>query len=94
MNTDIFKRADLRQISSFILFGEETEIKTGSYAKQIEEARNLAYEILEKLSEGEINISTAKLELSDVFDIYEEICTEIGMKLGAKLLNQLLDNEK
>ena len=93
MGRDIFKRADLRQICSLILFQEETVSQTESYEEQLNKARNLAYDILKNISDGKLDDLTAKEDLSEVLQIYEEICTEIGMKLGARMLFQLLHKD-
>ena len=90
MNRNILKRADLRQICSFILFQEETVAQTESYEEQICKTKNLAYKILENVSDGKLEVSDAKGDLSEAFDTYEEICIEIGIKLGARMLFQLL----
>ena len=49
--------------------------------------------ILENVSNGKLEVSDAKEDLSEVFETYEEICSEIGMKLGARMLFQLLSED-
>jgi len=93
MDKNIFKRVDLRQICSFILFREETIPQVESYEEQLDKAKSLAYDVLKNVSEGTIDISTARGDLSEAFEIYEETCTEIGMKLGARMLFQLLHKD-
>ena len=97
MDKDVFKRSDLRQLCSFMLYREQTtdEIQALSYEKQMDKAKNLAYNILESVSKGEMDSDTAREELTEAFDTYKEVCTEMGTKLGARILSQLLHtNEK
>ena len=93
MDENIFKRADLRQICSFILFREETVTQTESYEEQLRKARILAYNVLKNVSDGKLEASDAKEDLNEAFYMYQEIYTEIGMKLGARMLFQLLHKD-
>jgi len=91
MHGDIFKRASLEQISSLILFQEETQTKSGSYEERLEKIREEAYDIFPKiLNQKDYYISDGRDDLAEAFDIYEEICVQIGMKIGAKLVHELL----
>jgi len=96
MDKDVFKRSDLRQLCSFMLFREETMEQTQvlSYEEQMAQAKELVYNILESVSEGKMASDTARGELSEAFDIYKEVCTEMGAKLGARILSQLLYTNK
>ena len=90
MNKNIFDRVDLRQIASFILFREETISQSESYEQQLKKAMELACDAIKKSIAGEITEKEATLDISDACDIYKEIYTEIGMKLGARMIMQLL----
>ena len=90
MNKNILERANLRQICSFILYQEETVAQTESHEEQISKVRKLAYDILENVSNGKLEVEEAKEDLSNVFDTYEEVYAELGMKLGARILYELL----
>lgn len=88
LKKNIFSRVNLRQISSFILFQEETNTEIESYEQQLHKAKGLAHNALKNTSE--LGYSMSKDDLDEAFDIYQEVCTEIGMKLGARILFQLL----
>ena len=96
MNRKLLKRADLRQLCSFILFGEESDINAESYEKKLDAAVNNAYKILQKISRNDLKEAdefNARHELHDVLDTYSETYTEIGMKLGAQLVFQLMNKD-
>jgi len=90
------KRSDLRQICSFMLYGEEAIERTNKkpYEEQLKEVKELAYDILRDLSDGEIDSFKAEEKLSEILDTYREICTEMGAKLGANVLFQLLHTDE
>ena len=86
MDKSVFERADLQQLCSFILFQEETTTQTGSYEERIEKAKKCAYKELKNALDDEAIEDT----LSEVFGTYQTIYTEIGIKLGAEIMLQLL----
>ena len=93
MNKGMLNRLDLQQISAFILTGGESPPRTETYEQQIEKARELAYSAMEKAIAGTMDKEDAEYALNDTLDIFEEVYTQIGMKLGAKMFVQLLYND-
>jgi len=90
MDKNLFKRADLHQISSFILFQEQAITQAESYEERLEKAKKITSDILEEVTLGKMSVSEAQIELVDAFDIYQEVYMEIGMKVGSRILVQLL----
>ena len=90
---NIFERADLQQLCSFIVNREETVARMESYQKEKERARDLAYQVLKDVGDKKMSYEEGLESLSESFAIHQEICMEIGMKLGAKMIHQLLLQE-
>lgn len=93
MDKNIFKRVNLQQISSFILFREETATSIESYEERLQSARKTAFDALKDVKDGKMDDLSAQDNLIEAFEIYEETCVEIGMKLGARMLSQLLHKD-
>ena len=99
----MFERIDLQQISSFLLYGsdsllkeellKEKSYKVVSYKERLAEVKLLAINSIDSFVNENGAYSEVEDTLDDVLDLYEEICTERGIKLGAKLMLQLLHAE-
>jgi len=88
---DILERADIQHIREFILNGHEETVKTKqSYHERITEHSRAIYRRMEKTFPDETELDAVIAELSRVFRDYETVYTEIGMKIGARILYQLL----
>ena len=94
MDKTMFERVNLQQLSAFILFREETAMQTGSYEERLDQAKQVAYEALKQASsDRKLNDDVIQDALCGAFGVQEIIYTEIGMKLGARLMLQLLRKE-
>ena len=89
----MFERMDLQQISSFLLFGEECCQKDGTYEERLLDVEESVINALTDFRNQKIGYLNAEEELKEALSIQAEICTERGVKLGAKLMLQLLHGE-
>ena len=88
-----FERIDVQQITSFLLFGEECYQKDGTYEERLGKVEKNMLKALEEFRDKKMEYLNAEEELQEALTIHEEICTERGIKLGAKLMHQLLCGE-
>ena len=93
LNQSILERIGLQQICYFILYGENSLSKDGTYNERILDAEKLAIDSLECFRDGKKGYLETQNDLTEAFSLSEEIYTERGMKLGAKLMLQLLYEE-
>jgi len=93
---EIFKRADIKQIRSFLLDGdgEFDDDCYGTYEERLnrnsEDIINTLRNIISKDGENVNELHDAMRELTVAFLTYRDVFSEIGMKVGARLLFQLL----
>ena len=77
---DVFKRTNLHQIQTFLLYEDRSKRPQGSYEERMKKAKEPLYEFMEELfpnvSEREDAMSVIHTTLSDLEDIF----MEIGMK--------------
>ena len=91
-----FARADLRHIRSFILQGAE-DINPDNelpYKARLETCSDAIDERLKALYPNREDYDKAYNDLSTALTVHTDVFTEIGMKLGARLLYQLLISEE
>jgi hypothetical protein len=92
---EIMNRANLLYVRSFI-FEENpdpiwTEIECLTYQQRLDESSILLKERLRKLySEDKNMLSNAMSEYTAAVQAYRDVYAEVGMKVGARLLFQLL----
>ena len=92
---DIFLRADLRQVLSFILYGVDNPDATNEpYKARLKHGESAIYKRLETAYPNRTHLDEAHADLSQALSAYESVYTEIGMKAGAKILYQLLVAEQ
>ena len=85
----MFRRVDLVQLRAFISFGGQSNpFKNPS---SLEKADAITKRVLKNLAEGKITYDQASENLNEALYIYEEIHTITGMRLGARLISQLLN---
>jgi hypothetical protein len=88
---NIFKRANLQQIRSFLLSGAEiTDIDVLSYHKRLDDGCEGIVALLESLNLPQEQHNKAFNGLASALGAYEEVYTEIGMKVGARIVRQLM----
>ena len=87
----IFPRANLSQISEFILYGQELcQADRRPYSEQIKEAYDIADATLEKFIKDPEEFEEADVKFNRVFGVYESVYTQIGLHAGAALVFELL----
>jgi len=92
---DILARTELNQIMSFVLHGAEThERGSEPYKVQLQKGSDAIYKRLESIFPNETALEEAHADLSQALGSYETVYTEIGMKVGARIIYQLLIAEK
>jgi len=94
MNEDIYRRADIYQLASFILCGSDSDGNCNNY----EDVEKEAYNDLMKRLEKYVGTDFEKLEdIVLCVNKYNVIVNDLyfmnGMKVGAKILHQLLDHD-
>lgn len=87
----IFQRIKFEQIFTFFLEGiDNFDDDIDTYANRLEKGRDTIFKRLECICQNEEEFNTACADLSDVLITYESVYTEIGIKLGARLLFEIL----
>ena len=93
--TSAFARTDLRQIRAFILQGtEDINVKDESYKTRLEQCDNAIIKRLESVYTDSTELDKAFSDLAVATTVHQEVYMELGMKLGARLLYQLLVSEE
>lgn len=88
---DTFRRTNTKQIRAFLLYGaDEIEIDDSTYEQRLKNAATSMYTRLEGLYPDEKERDDAFNNLNAVLADYSDIYTEIGIKLGARILYDLL----
>ncbi|MCL2563950.1 MAG: hypothetical protein FWE08_07945 [Oscillospiraceae bacterium] len=88
---NIFTRADLTQVRGFLLHGAEScEPEAEPYHTRLKNGHAAIYKRLESIYPNETHRDEATAELSQALGAYESVYTEIGIKVGARILYQLL----
>ena len=89
-----FSRMNLWQIRAFVLHGvEHRNPSEGTYEERLESATAPIYDRMHKLYTSHDELTEATDDIANATSACEEIYMEIGMKLGAKLIFQLLVEE-
>ncbi|MCL2852800.1 MAG: hypothetical protein FWE20_07190 [Defluviitaleaceae bacterium] len=89
---NIFERVELRQVCSFLLNGSESlETRNYKYETVLEDGSSSILKRLKDTYPDEREFEKAVADLSEAFTAYEEVYTEIGMKLGARIVFELLN---
>jgi len=88
---EMFARADIQQIREFLVSGLElVESDKKSYGERLDKQSELMIKRIKNISKDEDELDEIYSEFSGATDEYMKIFTEIGMKIGARLLFQLL----
>jgi len=91
----IFERADIQQICEFLVSGLDLdELDKHTYGERLEEGSLRIVNRLKKMSKDEEEFSDMYEDFSDATVAYTNVCLEIGMKTGARLLYQLLHEDE
>ncbi|MCL2773808.1 MAG: hypothetical protein FWD71_10705 [Oscillospiraceae bacterium] len=88
---EMLARADLQQFCEFLISGLELcEIDKLTYSERLNKESKLMEKRIKNISKNEEELDKIFSEFSDATDAYMHVFTEIGMKIGAKLMVQLL----
>ena len=90
--TKIFERLDLQQIREFLLYGTECEKVSGEdYKRRMEIAEKPVFEFINNFSDKEEK-ERIENDIIQHISTTQDVYMEIGMKCGAVLAAQLLEN--
>ena len=91
-----FARMDLFQIRAFVLSGmEQTPVSDEPYAVRLKNAVDPINHRIDNLYSTPSEKTEVQNDLATALCAFEEVYMEIGMKLGARLVYQLLvENDK
>ena len=92
---DAISRANLQDIREFLLHGGELcAYRNEPYEAWLKKECDPIYKRLEALYPTEESRNEAEANLSQALSAYQSVYTELGMKIGAKLVYQLLVSEE
>ena len=92
--SEIFERVNIQHIRGFIHYGGDvSDITSLSYKERIESGEHKILERLKAICPEQANYEQATNDLSFAFGIYEDVYLEIGMKIGARLIMELLKDD-
>jgi|GEM_PF-710888 len=88
---EAFDRMDLRQISGFVLYGtEDIELYGEPYHVRLNNGSKAIFRQLKEICTDKDKMDLAYNDLTHALATYQDVYTEIGIKIGARLLHQLL----
>ena len=88
---EAFTRGNIQHLREFILDGAELIDEEGEpYHVRLENGSGPIYNRLKNLCQGEEELGKAHTDLSEALSAYKDVYMEVGMKIGARLLYQLL----
>ena len=88
---EAFERVNIQTISGFILTGGETiTVSNESYPERLKESEIKINNRLKGIYQDEEELDKAHGDLSIALSEHQDVYMEIGMKIGARLLHQLL----
>jgi len=92
--TKIFERLDLQQIREFLLYGTEcAKVSEEDYKQRLETVRSHVSEVIDNFP-GEVEKEKVEDSIYDYVNVTQDVYMEIGMKCGAVLAMQLLENSR
>ena len=92
---EAISRANLQDIREFLLHGGELcSYRNEPYEAWLKKECDPIYKRLEALFPTEESREQASADLSQALSAYQSVYTELGMKMGAKMLYQLLVSEE
>jgi len=90
-----FSRMNLYQIRAFTLHGVEQKSQSDvPYKEKLESATTPLYNRISNIYTTQSELTEATNDISKALSAYEEVYMEIGMKLGARMVYQLLVEEQ
>ena len=89
---EIFKRADIQQIRSFLMNGDECRIERGTYEERIEKAERTVYERMRKEFPENKDYEDVMGLVYCYASAVEDVYMEIGLLIGSVLSSQVYRN--
>ena len=88
---EIFERADLQQIREYLL-GDTSVLErdTRTYEERLKQNCTPIIKRIEKISKDDQELDELFSEYSNAEEAHKDVFLEIGMKVGARLMFQLL----
>ena len=91
--SEIYARTDLQRVMGFILCGaEDSSVSEEPYDTRLTKATRPIVNRLETIYPDAEEMDNAYSDLSQAFAEFQNVYMEIGMKVGARLLHQLLSS--
>ena len=88
---EVFTRSNIQHLREFILYGaEQIDEKDEPYHVRLKNDSDPIYSRLKSLCHNEEELDKAYYDLSQALSAHGDVHTELGMKIGARLLYQLL----
>lgn len=88
---EVFARIDLQQIRNFLIYGtEEYDSDDQPYSIRLKNGSDAIYKRLGSMYPDETERDKAAADLSKALSAYESVYMELGMKVGVRLIYQLL----
>ena len=88
---DALARADIQYIREFIMYGAELAVENNEpYHVRLVKGSDPIYDRLKSLYPDEAERDKAHADLSHALSAYQDTYMEVGMKIGARLIYQLL----
>ena len=86
-----FSRMNLHQIRAFVLYGTEQKSHSNeTYKDRLENATAPLHNRINSLYTVQCELTEATNDIAKALSAFEEVYMEIGMKMGARLVYQLL----
>ena len=86
-----FTRSALQNLCEFMFSGvEKYKIETDSYETRLKDSTDAIDNRLKKLYPNDDEYNEAYADLANALSTYQDVHMELGMKIGARLLYQLL----
>jgi hypothetical protein len=87
---EIYERTDIRHIRSFLIDGLEDMLDTRTLEQKLDESNKIICRCLEKLCPNENELDRVSDDIWEALMARENVYTEIGMRVGARIIFQLL----
>jgi len=93
---DAFSRMNLHQIRAFVLYGTEQKSHNNeTYKDRLENSTAPLHNRINSLYTDQTELTEAANDMANALSAFEEVYMEVGMKMGARLVYQLLvENEQ
>ncbi|MCL2774046.1 MAG: hypothetical protein FWD71_11940 [Oscillospiraceae bacterium] len=92
---EMFTRADLQQFREFLITGLDLdEVDKRTYSERLEKESESIVKRIKCIAKDDDELDEIYTEFGDATEAYMNVFTEIGIKIGARMLFQLLLEDK